>query len=109
MAQDPSRVYTESNGAMFAFNRCKLVKVMGFSVTGPQMDISTTKVKGNEFVQFNNGSEDLEMINNTVQGVTGGLLIKDNIEPGHPCNIFTFQISRQSQTKLVRYYRTEFR
>ncbi|MRR05882.1 MAG: hypothetical protein EG828_02895 [Deltaproteobacteria bacterium] len=85
LAQDPARVYTESNGAMFIFSRCRSVTISGFNVTGPRMDITASKVKGNEFVQFNNGSEGLVMVDNILQGVTGGLLVKDNIMPGNPC------------------------
>ena len=75
LAIDPTNtaITAESWGAIFQFANSVNVKIDGFNVTGPTMDITTTSVKGVIFAQFYDGVVNVSMPNNTVQGVLAGV------------------------------------
>ena len=75
LAIDPTNPapQAESWGAIFAFANVVNVKIDGFNVTGPNMDITTTAVKGIVFALFYDGVVNVSMPHNTVQGVQAGV------------------------------------
>lgn len=79
MAIDSTRVFTASYGTMFAFTDCSNIRVDGFRVTGPVMDITSATVKGVEFVRMTGETLNADFPMNRVQGVLAGIIMA-----GHP-------------------------
>src|SRR5262245_34589255 len=75
LAIDPTNtaITAEGWGAIFAIANSVNVKIDGFNVTGPTMDITSATVKGVVFAQFYDGVVNVSMPNNTVQGVLAGV------------------------------------
>lgn len=68
------KVITASEGYFFYFSDCKNITVDGFTTGGPELDVSTTTVKGYEFVRCVNGCRNINMPNNRVVNSLSGFI-----------------------------------
>ena len=69
-----SKSITASEGYFFYFSNCKNITVDGFTTNGPTLDVSSTNVKGYEFVRCVNGCRNISMPNNRVRNSLAGFI-----------------------------------
>lgn len=69
-----SKAITASEGYFFYFNGCKNILVDGFTTNGPVLDITSTTVKGYEFVRCVNGCRNINLPNNRVVNSLSGFI-----------------------------------
>jgi hypothetical protein len=70
-----TKAITASEGTFFYFDDCKNITVDGFTTNGPALDVSTTTVKGYEFVHCVHGCRNLSMPGNRVINSLAGLIV----------------------------------
>ena len=69
-----SKTITASEGYMFFFSDCKNILVDGFTTNGPVLNITSTTVKGYEFVRCVNGCRNIFLPNNRVVNSLSGFI-----------------------------------
>lgn len=74
---DLTRTITASIGYLFLFDNCSNIKVDGWTTNGPTLDVSSSAVKGWEFVHCTNGCRNLDMPNNRVVNALAGLICQN--------------------------------
>lgn len=72
---DTTRVPVASEGTIFHFTACKNIKVDGFQTDGPVVDITSSTVKGYEFMRCVQGCRNIEIPNLDVKNLIAGLIV----------------------------------
>lgn len=70
-----TKTITASEGQAFYFDNCKNILVDGFTTDGPAPDVTSSTVKGYEFVRCVNGCRNIKMPQNRVVNWIAGLIV----------------------------------
>ena len=79
IAVPASKVITASEGIFFRFDSCTNIFVDGFATDGPVLDVSSSTVKGYEFVRCVNGCKNISMPHNKVKNSLAGFITSKNV------------------------------
>lgn len=74
---DLTRTITASMGYLFRFSNCSNIKVDGWTTNGPTPDVTSSTVKGWEFVHCDTGCRNIDMPNNRVVNMIAGLICQN--------------------------------
>jgi hypothetical protein len=79
IAVPAAKTITASEGIFFRFDSCTNILVDGFATNGPVLDVSSSTVKGYEFVRCVNGCKNISMPHNKVKNSLAGFITSKDV------------------------------
>ena len=79
IAVPAAKTITASEGIFFRFDSCTNILVDGFATNGPVLEVSSSTVKGYEFVRCVNGCKNISMPHNKVKNSLAGFITSKDV------------------------------